>query len=68
MSYTMEFELRGGFSNKYPKGTVVVIDKIRYSKKYAHKYAVRVVNLWKNPRWFDIGWVVESPDIWKEAE
>ena len=57
---TMKKKLRDYFSEKYPAGTIVEIDDIRKDSGYASGYKVRVINLWKRPKWIALSWVVND--------
>ena len=48
------------YSPRMKVGQIVVVDKIRKDKQYEGGYAVRVIKLWKEPKWFAIGWFIED--------
>lgn len=56
----MELKFSENYSRKYPRGTKVIVDRIRYKQEYAGRYAVRVTNLSKRPQWFAIEWFVKG--------
>lgn len=57
----MKAECEAYYSWAMKKGTEVTIDLIKYfPEKNVHM--VRVTNLWKKPRWFNITWFNEITD------
>jgi hypothetical protein len=48
------------YGEKIKRGTVVEVDRIRRNRRFASGVGVRVVGLWKNPQWFDLGWFVKD--------
>jgi hypothetical protein len=48
-------------SNRLKKGYEVEADKIKYSPRFAGYFAVRVVSVWKRPKWIAIAWFVSIP-------
>jgi hypothetical protein len=49
---TYEYQL----TKRVGKGTKVFIDMIEGSPMYGSGLGVRVVNIWKKPKWFDAEW------------
>jgi len=49
-------KLIANFSDRFPKGTRVVIDKWRFTPNSKSGLSFRVINLWKKPQWFDSCW------------
>lgn len=44
------------YSKRLPQGSRVQIEIIKEDRKSQTGYMAKVVNEWKRPRWFDIGW------------
>lgn len=49
-------EFKQDYNDRIPKGTKIIIDRVRPSAENPPRIQVRVVNLWKKPTWFDSGW------------
>lgn len=50
------------YNRNFRMGQGVEVDKIEYDKLFDSGYKVRVINIWKKPRWFDLGWFVKRKD------
>jgi hypothetical protein len=53
----MELKVRKDYNYKMKKGQIVIVDKIRRDH-CATGFMVRVVGIWKEPKWFDMDWFV----------
>lgn len=55
----MKLKLLHDFSDKYQKGYVCEIDNVMCAPgRCASGIRVRIVNMGKQPQWFDLGWFV----------
>lgn len=59
----MKLKLIHNLNEKYQKGFICEIDNIMYSpRQCASGIRVRVINMYKKPTWFDLGWFVSIVD------
>lgn len=54
----MKLKMIHDFNDKYQRGFVCEIDNITRTADCASGVKVRVVNMGKQPTWFDLGWFV----------
>lgn len=52
----MKLKFSKDFSSRIKSGTVVEVDKMVYARDSRSGLLVRVVGIWKTPKWLDIGW------------
>jgi len=48
-------------NKNFAGGQVVEVDKIGYDKSFSSGIKVRVIGVWRTPRWFDLGWFIKLP-------
>lgn len=49
------------YSPKMRAGQEVEIDKLRQWADSSSGFMARVVGIWEEPRWFDLGWFIPEP-------
>lgn len=48
------------YSDEVKKGHVAIIDRILFDKEYIGGVKVRVINIWKKPRYLTLAWFVKN--------
>ena len=56
---TITMTLNGNVSMRLPKNKKVQVDRIKIAKNSASGYSARVVGVYKNPCYIDMGWFRE---------
>ena len=51
-----KLEFKRDYTPRAKRGTIAIVDAMRTRKDSLSGVSVRVINLWKNPHWFDIAW------------
>lgn len=60
----MKLKFISNFDNvKLKKGYEVEVDKIKFDLDFVGGFAVRVISVWKRPRWLAISWFVDVSGI-----
>lgn len=55
----MELKFLKNFSDIAKKGQTAIVDKIRFDPYYRSGVKVRVINIWKSPKYLDLGWFIK---------
>jgi len=58
----MKLIMNMDFGIKLKAGDVVEVDAIQFDPSNLGAFKLRVVGVWKKPRWFSICWFMELPE------